>query len=625
MRTSLHRLIKAGLVAACGALSAPSLAQVVEPNGISVPGVSSNPDETSLQEFFDAEGEGINAVTEAAIDPSVFSPLCDFEAALVLRESQATAGIAWYNVPADPNQSPAEIFQIVEEGTPVGQVIDSAEIRTSPNYEGGLIGFALTRDGGQPVYYSEYQRNVLCTQCDMPDYWKMALSYQSVLLANTYYLGFEDWPGANDNSWQGNDGDMNDQVFRITGVSCPGGGDPCETGLQGVCEPGITECVFAGTLECKPLIEPTDEVCDALDNDCDGVVDNGDLCPPDEVCDKGRCVAACGDVLVTCAQDEVCNDAGFCVEAACADVECESGLLCVGGECQDPCDGVQCPEPLRCFSGRCLDPCDGVQCDPGRVCQDGVCVMTCDCQPCRAGYECKDQTQCVPEGCADQDCPAGTVCDAGECVDPCEAAVCPAGQICVMGVCAEQCADVDCATGEKCIDGACLDSCTDVTCSPGLKCVPGADNQGTCVDECAGVVCPDGQICTEGAVCVPGLTTPSGDGSTVQPTSDTGSDGQAGTVSTSQGGSAPATSAGQTGGTSSVGSGSIDSNSADSSTTDGVPNSPRDRDPDAKSGDPGCACRAAPGDRKPMAWVGLLLFGALVSLRRRATVRKNEP
>ena len=87
--------ILAATLLVAGIAPSQARAQVVEPNGTSVPGPSSDPNETSLQSFFDKQGEAINAVKEASIEPGTFSPLCDFEAALVLSQSNAQAGIAW--------------------------------------------------------------------------------------------------------------------------------------------------------------------------------------------------------------------------------------------------------------------------------------------------------------------------------------------------------------------------------------------------------------------------------------------------------------------------------------------------------------------------------------------------
>ena len=108
--------------------------------------------------YFDGQQETIDAVRNAAAEPGIFLPLCDFQATLVLSQSNAQAGIAWYNVPANATMAPAAIYPIGTANLAVGQTISSADVRTNPNYAMGLIGFVLMKNG-QRVYYSEYRRN----------------------------------------------------------------------------------------------------------------------------------------------------------------------------------------------------------------------------------------------------------------------------------------------------------------------------------------------------------------------------------------------------------------------------------------------------------------------------------
>ncbi|MBI4952762.1 MAG: hypothetical protein HY908_12075 [Myxococcales bacterium] len=55
----------------------------------------------------------------------------------------------------------------------------------------------------------------------------------------------------------------------------PGGGGVCGTGLLGVCNAGTRTCQ-SGTLNCVQNVQPSSEVCDNLDNNCNGNTDEND-------------------------------------------------------------------------------------------------------------------------------------------------------------------------------------------------------------------------------------------------------------------------------------------------------------------------------------------------------------
>lgn len=48
----------------------------------------------------------------------------------------------------------------------------------------------------------------------------------------------------------------------------------CDTGLSGICASGITVCE-SGELVCSHHAEPSDEICNGADDDCDGQTDEG--------------------------------------------------------------------------------------------------------------------------------------------------------------------------------------------------------------------------------------------------------------------------------------------------------------------------------------------------------------
>jgi MYXO-CTERM domain-containing protein len=98
--------------------------------------------------------------------------------------------------------------------------------------------------------------------------------------------------------------------------------DPDED-LPGECQRGTLACVqgstddgdVTGEIGCIGAIEPTDEICDGKDNDCDGEADTPDPCPGESQCIAGRCTEPCTVMgeFVICPGGQVCNSDGFCV------------------------------------------------------------------------------------------------------------------------------------------------------------------------------------------------------------------------------------------------------------------------------------------------------------------------
>jgi len=224
--------------------------------------------------------------------------------------------------------------------------------------------------------------------------------------------------------------------FSVRGgmVDCPDTGMPCDTGMTGACGIGVTQCVGRDTV-CAPIGVSSPERCDGVDNDCNGSVDDGDLCAEREACIRGVCVPPCFEG--GCGEGESCNADGICVETACVDVMCPEGQRCAGGECVGACEGIACPVGRQCVAGRCIDLCDVLTCEMGEVCVDGACVPTCPCRACGADETCLADGTCESAGCDIVTCDPGFYCEDGTCRDACEGATCPPGQICEAGECVD--------------------------------------------------------------------------------------------------------------------------------------------------------------------------------------------
>lgn len=411
-----------GLALAAGLVTSPALGQVVQPDGTPVPvgGL--------LQQTFDGRGEQIDAVVDAAVTPETFVPSCALTFEVLIRNAGYRNSFGWYNV---TGQKPtiAELNEFLTCTDDVGTTRE-LDIRNDPRWEGGEVGFyqatgnCATLETHEAIFFSEKAYN---PDGDQANPFVHLLIYNSTVVPRAFYFGWEDLLSGGDN-------DFDDLTTFVTGITCSGGGDPCEVeGASGLCAQGVVQC-RSGELTCVGTVEPQTEACNGFDDDCNDQIDEGDLCEAGFVCDRGTCVPECGGGEFTCPQGLACDD-GFCIDPDCVDVECPTGERCVDGDCRGPCEGVSCPHGQTCQLGVCLDPCAAVQCDEAQVCEAGVCVDRCQCKGCDEGQACLDDGHCVAADCAEVTCDQGTHCVGGACVDDCDGAVCPDGQVCQDGAC----------------------------------------------------------------------------------------------------------------------------------------------------------------------------------------------
>ncbi|MBK8169411.1 MAG: hypothetical protein IPK60_03590 [Sandaracinaceae bacterium] len=290
------------------------------------------------------------------------------------------------------------------------------------------------------------------------------------------------------------------------------------------------------------------EVCNMLDDDCDGVVDNGYAlgvacsagvgaclrpgvteCDPSGLTTRCNAVAAAGtaeNTVAACTNglDDDCD--GF---TDCSDPDCAAVPAC-GGSCDtmpETCNGID-------------DNCNGLVDEGGitRPCgmDEGACmpgVEACETQVFpgsgSAIWSVCTGTGPTPErcDCIDNDCD-------GEIDDPDPGALCPGGQACILCGCSSMCVrsefgiqcpggsvlffddtdtcycvpnrceGVSCATGQACRSGVCEPVCAGVTCDAGESC-----RSGVCApDPCASVTCAPGTVCDSATnLCVPNMCT----------------------------------------------------------------------------------------------------------------------
>lgn len=239
------------------------------------------------------------------------------------------------------------------------------------------------------------------------------------------------------------------------------------------------------------------ESCDGRDNNCNGIVDEGDICPSYQICINGKCVekpcarnedcpsgkicknnscVSCTDVV----DDHLCGTGKICVNSACVegdchqDKDCSNGICLTNKCCSDCCrDKKDCAEELICKENKCTQCIDGIEdlfCGIGYICEDKKCIKG-ECHP---SLGCLFQKICVNYSCCspgptccnkDSHCQENMICNSnnnceckplfGDCNnkydDGCEKDL--SGDINNCGLCSQKCVTPN--ADPQCVNGKC--------------------------------------------------------------------------------------------------------------------------------------------------------------------------